>query len=74
MRRRQLLTAGRRYQASEAGKEAYCRRQGPYRRRQRSASVTHQSQVSITISRPSQAPSLHQCLICGAHFNSGKYS
>ena len=64
-RRQQLLAAGRRYQASDGGKQAHRHRQRAYRRRQHPASVTHQGTVSITTSRPPQAPSLSQCLICG---------
>jgi len=39
MRRQQVLAAGRRYQASDVGKQAHCRRQRDYRKHQRSSSV-----------------------------------
>ena len=65
MRRQQLVAAGRRYQASDAGKQAHRRRQQAYRCRRNPASVTHQGRVSITNSSPLQRPSLNKCLICG---------
>ena len=52
MRRRQVLAAGHRYQASEAGKEAHRHRQCTYRQRRSQSAVTHQSPVSIAISSP----------------------
>ena len=66
MRRRQLLAAGRRYQASETGKEAHRHRQSAYRRKS-AASVTHQGPVSITISPTTSAACLTKCAVCGQH-------
>jgi len=65
MRRRQLLAAGHRYQASETGKEAHRHRQCTYRQRKSRAGVTHQGPVSITISPPTPSACLTQCAICG---------
>lgn len=65
MRRQQLLAAGHRYQASEAGKEAHRHRKGTYRHRKSRAGVTHQGPVSITISPPTPSACLTQCAICG---------
>jgi hypothetical protein len=65
MRRRQVLAAGRRYQASEAGKEAHRQRQCAYRQHQLRASVTHQGSVSITISPPTPSACLTRCAVCG---------
>ena len=65
MRRRQLLAAGHRYQASEAGKEAHRHRQCTYRQRKSQAGVTHQGPVSITISPPTPPACLTKCTICG---------
>jgi hypothetical protein len=39
---------GKRYQASEAGKHAHCRRQQAYREHRRTAPVTHQAMATIT--------------------------
>jgi len=64
MRRRQLLTAGNRYQASEAGKEAHRHRQCTYRQRKSRVGLTHQGLVSINISPPTPPVSLTQCAIC----------
>lgn len=66
MRRRQLLAAGHRYQASEAGKQTHRRRQCAYRGRQSAAGVTHQGPVSIIKSPPTHgACSLTNCAVCG---------
>lgn len=66
MRQQQLLSAGRRYQASEAGIRNHCQRQQAYRQRQCPAPVTHQGPVSITIPQPSAQPvSLSRCAVCG---------
>jgi hypothetical protein len=65
MRRHQLLAAGRRYQASEAGKKAHRHRQCTYRRRQSGPSVTHQGRVSITVSPPTAGACLSRCAVCG---------
>jgi hypothetical protein len=64
MRRQQVLAAGRRYQASPAGKEAHRHRQCAYRQRQSEAPVTHQGPAPITISRPVSGRSLTQCAVC----------
>ena len=65
MRRRQLLAAGRRYQASEAGKEAHRRRQCAYRRSHSGSGVTHQGPESITIPQPANTACLAKCALCG---------
>ena len=65
MRKQQLQAAGRRYQASEAGKQNHCRRQQTCRQRQSRERVTHQGQVSITTSQPPQPTSLARCAVCG---------
>ena len=65
MRRRQLAAAGRRYQATAAGKQAHCCRQRAYRQRRSLACVTHQGPVSITTPRPSAGGCLTQCAVCG---------
>jgi hypothetical protein len=65
MRRRQVLAAGHRYQASQAGKEAHRHRQCTYRQRRSQAAVTHQSPVSFTISSPTPPARLTKCTICG---------
>ena len=62
----QQRAAGRRYQASCAGKEAYRRRQREYRHRHHSERVTHQGTISITSSQSEQPRSLSRCLICGS--------
>ena len=65
MRRQQLQSAGRRYQASEDGRKAHRHRQCVYRRRKSGTSVTHQGSASITISPPTPGGSLTRCAICG---------
>jgi hypothetical protein len=64
-RRRQVRAAGRRYQASEAGKRAHCRRQQAYREHHDEAPVTHQAMASITAPTTPNRHSLTQCTICG---------
>ena len=64
-RRTQVRAAGKRYQASDAGKRAHCRRQQAYRERCAEASVTHQPMASITSSTTPKRHSLAQCAICG---------
>lgn len=63
--RRQFLAAGRRYQASEAGKESDRHRQCAYRQRQLGESMTHQGPISITNSPPTPERCLTQCAVCG---------
>ncbi len=65
MRQQQLTAAGRRYQASEAGKLNHCQRQHAYRQRQRRPPVTHQGLVSIATPQPSRSASLARCAVCG---------
>ena len=65
MRRRQLAAAGRRYQATGAGKQAHCCRQRAYRQRRSQERVTHQGPVSITTPRPSSGGCFTQCAVCG---------
>jgi hypothetical protein len=65
MRKRQVVAAGRRYQASAAGRQTHCRRQRACRLRPSQASVTHQGPVSITTSSPTSPPRLTQCAFCG---------
>ena len=65
MRRKQRAAAGRRYQASPAGRQAHCRRQRAYRQRCKPAGVTHQGPLLIISSPLQSAPSLCRCLICG---------
>jgi hypothetical protein len=64
-RRNQVLTAGKRYQASETGKRAHCRRQQAYRGRRCEASVTHQAMAPITPPATPILRSLTHCVICG---------
>ena len=52
MRRQQLLAAGRRYQTSDIGENAHCRRQRAYREHQHPGGVTHQGPVSIVKPAP----------------------
>lgn len=65
VRRAQVAAAGRRYQASEAGKAKHRQRQSEYRERLAAPSVTHQPIVSVTTPKPSGIASLTQCLVCG---------
>ena len=64
-RRAQTKAAGRRYQASAAGRQAHCCRQQTYRERQSRPPVTHQALApAITTTNPSRSP-LAKCAICG---------
>ncbi len=60
-----LSAAGRRYQASDAGKTAHRRRQRTYRQRQTESRVTHQGTHSTTCPEPPRTRSLYECVICG---------
>ena len=64
-RRNQVRAAGKRYQASEAGKSAHCRRQKAYRERRNEAPVTHQATATITKPITPEQFSMGQCAICG---------
>jgi len=64
-RRNQVRAAGKRYQASEAGKRAHCRRQQVYRERRGEASVTHQAMAPVTGPPTPEGRSLAHCAICG---------
>jgi hypothetical protein len=65
VRHAQAAAAGKRYQASDTGKIAHCRRQRRYRQRLTEFRVTHQGTHSITRAATSRAQSLHQCAVCG---------
>lgn len=63
-RQQQLRAAGRRYQATEAGKLTHRCRQRAYRRRIGQADVTHQGVSSVKLpARPTS--NLSQCAVCG---------
>ena len=64
-RRNQVRAAGQRYQSSEAGKRAHCRRQRAYRERLSETSVTHQAMATTTTPPIPDRHALTQCLICG---------
>jgi len=64
-RRNQVRAAGKRYQTSETGKRAHCRRQQAYRERRSASPVTHQAMATITNPTTSERTSLGQCAICG---------
>ena len=63
-REQQLRAAGRRYEATEAGKLTHRCRQRAYRRRIGRAHVTHQGVSSVKLPPPSTS-NLSQCAICG---------
>jgi hypothetical protein len=65
MRQQQLLAAGRRYQASEAGKQNHCQRQQAYRQRQCQPRVTHQGPLPSITPKPYSGGHLNQCAVCG---------
>ena len=65
VRRVQVAAAGERYQASETGRQAHCRRQRKYRLRSSQSGVTHQGPVSITLPDSLTAQSLYHCSVCG---------
>jgi hypothetical protein len=65
MRRQQLLAAGRRYQATEPGRQAHSHRQRAYRQRQVQEPVTHQGPMLSTTTAAPQGGSLSQCAVCG---------
>ena len=65
VRRAQVAAAGQRYQASEAGRQAHCRRQLRYRQRSVQPSVTHQGTRSIPWPRDFAGQSLYRCAVCG---------
>jgi hypothetical protein len=63
-RSQQLRAAGRRYQATDAGRLAHRCRQREYRQRDSEASVTHQGASSVKL--PLRSPvNLSRCAICG---------
>ena len=64
-RRRQVRAADKRYQESEAGKRAHCRRQQAYLERRAEAPMTHQAVATIIAPAPSHRHALTQCAICG---------
>jgi len=65
MRQQQLRAAGRRYQASEVGRQNHCQRQQAHRQRQCQPRVTHQGPVSITTPGTTQPANLSRCAVCG---------
>jgi hypothetical protein len=65
VRRLQVAAAGRRYQATDAGKQAHCQRQRSYRERSSAALVTHQGPSSVTCPTAPATKDLNQCFICG---------
>ena len=65
MRQQQLRAAGRRYQASEVGRQNHCQRQQAHRQRQCQPRVTHQGPASITTPHQTQPISLSRCTVCG---------
>jgi len=65
MRQAQLRAAGRRYQASEVGKQNHRRRQHAYRQRASQRGVTHQGPTSITVPRALRPVYLTRCAMCG---------
>ena len=66
-RQQQLRAAGKRYQASEAGRRAHCHRQQAYseRNRVRVAPMTHQALAPIMTSRVPIQVRVTACAICG---------
>jgi hypothetical protein len=65
MRQQQLRAAGRRYQASEPGRQNHCQRQQAHRQRRCQPRVTHQGPDSITAPETTQPPNLSRCAVCG---------
>jgi hypothetical protein len=65
VRRKQVASAGQRYQSSEAGKQAHGRRQRAYHERSSPPPVTHQTPLPITGPLEIPVRSLTQCVICG---------
>ena len=64
-RSQQLTAAGRRYQATDAGRLAHRCRQREYRERHSQANVTHQGSPSMKPPDPPSQHGLSQCAICG---------
>ena len=61
----QVRAAGKRYQESEAGRRAHCRRQQTYRERQSPPPVTHQAMAPVTTAGTPLRRPLTECAICG---------
>ena len=61
----QVRAAGKRYQASEAGRRAHCCRQQTYRERQSRTPVTHQAVAPVTAAGTPLRSPLSECAICG---------